>query len=33
MCLKVQGGVVCTEVSALWPPGHMGTDCGSNAPG
>lgn len=27
MCLKMQGGVVYTEVSAPWPPGHVGTDC------
>ena len=27
MCLKVQEGVVYTEASAPWPPGHMGTDC------
>lgn len=27
MRLKMQGGVVYMEVSALWPPGHVGTDC------
>lgn len=33
MRLKVRGGVVCTELSALWPPGHMGTNCCLKCPG